>query len=267
MFDIIIPCYNSSSSIERAVLSAIHPFVNRIIVVDDGSTDESLIILESLSHVNELLVVSKSNGGPGSARNTGLQLATSEYIIFLDSDDILIKDSLFLLKEQLQGSCVDLLSVKHTTKLHGFRQNKAKSKLVAVEDLYFEVLLDGSVKSAPWSYVLSRKYLESTGLYFSDELTVYEDCLFVKMLCLSDNRPTIQISNIVTTVITVDCNSLSRSIDENKLSQFVKMLFDTKNGLNLSDLDFQLFYMCQIFGLSRNLGIRTYEKELLDELS
>ena len=266
MFDIIIPCYNSSTSIERAVLSAVHPLVNRIIVVDDGSTDESLNVLNSLSNISQLVVVSKLNGGPGSARNVGLDLTESEYIIFLDSDDILINTSLLLIKDELKGRDVDLLSVKHITKLEGFRQSKVRSKFINDEDLFFEVLLDGSVKSAPWSYVLSRNYLKKTGLYFSDELRVYEDCLFIKMLCLSDKSPSILISNIVTTVITVDNNSLSRTIDSDKLSQFVKMLFYTKNNLDLSDFDFQLFYMCQTFGLSRNLGSRKYEKIILDRL-
>ena len=82
----VIPAYNAASFIERAlrsVLAQTHR-VAEIIVVDDGSSDETAGIAEGFPGVR---VIRRANGGPGAARNTGVDAASSEWIAFLDSDD------------------------------------------------------------------------------------------------------------------------------------------------------------------------------------
>ena len=66
-----------------------------IICIDDGSTDSSKQILaEYQSKENRLRVISQKNGGQSKARNAGLEVATGEYIYFLDSDDYLDENDL-----------------------------------------------------------------------------------------------------------------------------------------------------------------------------
>lgn len=89
-FSVIIPTHNNASFVKTAVASVLkqrHPAFE-IIVVDDGSTDETAAILAGFN--DKLLYLRKANGGPGSARNTGLEHARGDYIVFLDSDDILL---------------------------------------------------------------------------------------------------------------------------------------------------------------------------------
>lgn len=88
---IIIPVYQVENYLERAVDSALAQTLEEkeIILVDDGSMDASAQICDHYAQTYpELIqVIHKENEGLGMARNTGIRLATGEYIAFLDSDD------------------------------------------------------------------------------------------------------------------------------------------------------------------------------------
>ena len=90
ILSVVIPCYNASSTIEECVLSVMDQSLTdlEIIVVDDGSTDDSLAICRSLSEEDDRIsVYTKENAGQGIARNFGMSHATGEYIAFVDADD------------------------------------------------------------------------------------------------------------------------------------------------------------------------------------
>jgi glycosyltransferase involved in cell wall biosynthesis len=89
---IIIPIYNVENYIEKTIDSAIKQTEHdiEIILVDDGSTDHSGCICDEFANVDaRIRVVHKENGGLSSARNAGTQIATSEYVMYLDGDDYL----------------------------------------------------------------------------------------------------------------------------------------------------------------------------------
>jgi glycosyltransferase involved in cell wall biosynthesis len=91
---VIINNYNYASFIAAAIESALNQSYQNIeiLVVDDGSTDESRKII--LSYGDKIKALFKSNGGQASAFNLGLSNATGEIIIFLDSDDVLLPNCL-----------------------------------------------------------------------------------------------------------------------------------------------------------------------------
>ncbi|WP_144143246.1 glycosyltransferase family 2 protein [Paraburkholderia sp. BCC1884] len=86
---VVIPYYNGSQWLERAVKSVVNQTVkaNEFIVVNDGSTPQERAALEPLTAKYGFTVLDKANGGQGSARNAGVAATTSEYISFLDQDD------------------------------------------------------------------------------------------------------------------------------------------------------------------------------------
>ena len=86
---IIMPAYNASRYVFEAVSSVLNQSYRNfeIIVVDDGSVDETPEVLESFGE--RIRVIRQHNQGPSAARNNGLQVADGSYVLFLDSDDLL----------------------------------------------------------------------------------------------------------------------------------------------------------------------------------
>ncbi|MEL0456401.1 glycosyltransferase [Flavobacteriaceae bacterium SZ-1-7] len=114
---IIVPVYNVEHYLEKCILSLIDQDLNKsdyeIIAVNDGSTDNSLAKLQGLKEVYNdnvnLKIISQENQGLSGARNSGLKVANGDYIIFVDSDDILLPSTIKSLVETSQKNQLDIL--------------------------------------------------------------------------------------------------------------------------------------------------------------
>ena len=87
---IIVPVYNTEPYLEQCLDSIINQTLEdiEIICVNDGSTDNSLSVLEEYaSKDNRIKIINQENEGPGFARNNGLKSVNGEYVLFVDSDD------------------------------------------------------------------------------------------------------------------------------------------------------------------------------------
>jgi glycosyltransferase involved in cell wall biosynthesis len=93
-FSVLIPAYNREKYVAQAVDSVLSQGFTgcEVIVVDDGSTDNTLRVLESYG--SRIRVLRQSNRGPEVARNTAAEAARGEYLVLLDSDDLLLPDAL-----------------------------------------------------------------------------------------------------------------------------------------------------------------------------
>ena len=92
---IVIPCFNHSKTLERAVASALRQSgVTEVLIVDDRSSDQSVRVAETLAaNDNRVRTLSlEVNSGPGAARNRGVAQAIGSFISFLDADDELMGD-------------------------------------------------------------------------------------------------------------------------------------------------------------------------------
>lgn len=89
LFSIIIPIYNAQNTIRRTLQSVLNQTFSsyEIIVVNDGSRDNSARILQEFAHYPQVTVLNQINAGVSAARNSGLQQASGEYVLFLDADD------------------------------------------------------------------------------------------------------------------------------------------------------------------------------------
>ena len=105
--DVIIAVYNNANTIEKAVGSALsNPEVNRVIVVDDASTDETPSVVRSLrDKVGERLAFLQldSNAGPAVARNRGLGLSDAPWVGILDGDDYFLANRFAALLDASEG--------------------------------------------------------------------------------------------------------------------------------------------------------------------
>lgn len=89
MFSVVIPLYNKELSIKNTIQSVLNQSYQNfeIIVINDGSTDESAKIVETISD-ERIRLIQQKNQGVSAARNRGIQEASNEWIAFLDGDDI-----------------------------------------------------------------------------------------------------------------------------------------------------------------------------------
>lgn len=93
---IVIPTYNRAELLIKTIESALRQTYRNfeVVVVDDGSTDHTKERLEQFAARREFRYHFKKNEGRSAARNTGARLATGEWLLFLDSDDLLLEDAL-----------------------------------------------------------------------------------------------------------------------------------------------------------------------------
>lgn len=115
---VIIAAYNAeeylSETMDSIFLQTMDNSDYEVIVVNDGSSDNTLSILNSYkANYSNLTIIDKENGGPSSARNAGLDIAKGEYIFFFDADDILELDALTSMYDAASEKQADLLIGKY----------------------------------------------------------------------------------------------------------------------------------------------------------
>lgn len=96
MVSVIVPVYNAELYLPECIKSILGQTYQNIelILVNDGSKDNSLEICKSFEHDTRVIVIDKPNGGVSSARNEGLKVSNGEYVTFVDSDDTIPSDAI-----------------------------------------------------------------------------------------------------------------------------------------------------------------------------
>ena len=104
LISVIIPLYNKESSIAQTLQSVFSQDYSdfEIVVVDDGSTDNSVEIVEAMNDPR-IRLIKQENGGPSMARNTGVKNAKGEWILFLDADDEMLPGALEFFSKKIQN--------------------------------------------------------------------------------------------------------------------------------------------------------------------
>ena len=111
LISFIIPAYNSGKTINRCIDSLIQQTLDNweAVIVNDGSTDDTLDVLKQYNNDNRIRIVNQKNAGPGIARNQGIQNARGEYVSFLDSDDYIDNCFVELLQERIINTNADVV--------------------------------------------------------------------------------------------------------------------------------------------------------------
>ena len=111
MVSVIIPIYNVEKYLAECIESVINQTFSdlEIILVNDGSTDNCREICENYKRKdNRIKLIHKSNGGPSSARNAGIDIAKGDYFTFIDSDDYIMPDMIEQLIYVSQSTDADI---------------------------------------------------------------------------------------------------------------------------------------------------------------
>ena len=169
MISVIVPVYNMEKYLEKCVRSILNQDYKDIelILVDDGSKDSSPLMCDEFEKQDERIkVIHKENGGQGSARNMGLDIAKGDYISFIDSDDWVEIDMYSNLIKLLEESGADLAICSVAINEEDGTVSEVKrvnGTLVMTKDEAFSHRFDGSeiVTDSPCNKLYKKELFES----------------------------------------------------------------------------------------------------------
>ena len=190
---IIIPVYKTEEShLRRAIESVIKQSYREIeiILVDDGSPDQSGVICDSYASIDSRIqVIHKGNGGVSSARNCGIEIATGDYIFFVDSDDTLKKDAIevLLLTAKNTNSDITICSCRHVKKQNQDMDTedcdraqgclKTVEAAEAIRNLSYNVHVYEELEpTAVWGKLYKKSVVQN--LKFNENMNIGEDFVF-----------------------------------------------------------------------------------------
>jgi len=280
---LVVPMYNSEKTIDSCVESIIKqsakPF--EVIIVDDGSDDSSYEKAKKLtSDFANFVVIKKKNGGVSSARNCGINRANGDYVMFMDSDDILHRDAIKRIEMIIKhGNCPDFIKFGYITKGGLIRRKyyfvlKQLSSVIKKDDFKKEIipnLLSTNDFSAVWNIAVKTSIVK---LLSFDEAKKYgEDRKFNADLIKSVE--TIYVDSSPLYEYRITNGSAMRTGDQEKALRQLKDVLETNDYIyNLFDcIEIDSLKKSAVSDLERFIIGNTSKKDyvayikMLDELS
>ncbi|HHU48190.1 MAG TPA: glycosyltransferase, partial [Clostridiales bacterium] len=187
LVSIIIPVYNVEPYLEHCLESIINQTYKnlQIIIVNDGSTDNSPAICDKFAEKdNRIVVIHKKNGGVSSARNVGLGISQGSYILFVDSDDWIETDMVeHLINISIETNVdVVLFGIYNEDYIQMKTYTIHFNSDLLVDKDHLLKLLPGWVKDEKINTIYGKLYLadiiKSNNIRFDESLNIAEDALF-----------------------------------------------------------------------------------------
>ncbi len=174
---IVIPVYNASRYITKcldSIWSQNLPVDDyEVICVDDGSRDDSLVVLNEIAkgHPNLRILQNPENLRAGGARNNGVRNARGEYILFIDSDDYFHEGSVLWAFEYQKSHRLDILMMDSSREELGKRSNELVHNFKNLDVMYGrEFMLKNSFPFAPWKYVFRKDLMIENNVWFEEKV-------------------------------------------------------------------------------------------------
>lgn len=196
LISIVIPMYNAKDYIVKLLDSIKRQTYQNleIIIVNDGSTDHSLELVQDFSKKDvRIKIISTKNNGVSKARNIGLTYATGEYITFLDADDYICPEMYERIMEKMMETKVDVIRCN-------FMKEDTNGNILAIGDMFDlsnQILSQKEIREKLIPYLFENKVAAYTPLIlakasvikksvsFNEEIHMMEDLLFCLNLLLS----------------------------------------------------------------------------------
>lgn len=187
---IIVPVYNAQKYIKRCVVSIISQKENdiEVILIDDGSSDNSLKILEELKkHDKRISVYTQENRGRGYTRNRGILIAKGDYIMFVDADDWIEENTISTMLEYVEKygtnyvRCACMKEIFDTGRKLKTDIIYENSKFVEKKDYkekVFNTFLNTYSLNSPCLFIVKREFLVKNDISFDIGSFYAEDFVF-----------------------------------------------------------------------------------------
>ena len=176
---VIIPVYN----VEKFILKTVESVMNQdykdveIILVDDGSPDNSAQIIDELAkRDNRIICIHKENGGVSSARNAGLKIATGEYVTFIDGDDWVEPNYISYLLDLVEKNNCEIGMNKNN--YSDYSMNSSDKEYVVEAEKAIEWIYLGDIFVAVWNKIYKMSFLRDNDILFDEKIWYGEGMLF-----------------------------------------------------------------------------------------
>ncbi len=195
ILSIVVPIYNGQNYISRCVDSLLNQNLNpknyEIILINDGSKDDSLKIATTYGEkFEQIRVIDQANVGLGATRNVGIQLATGDYIYYIDVDDYLAAGMLKTVMDQaiqykLQIITYKTLLVTDSSYPNSVNEGQEPPVLHVTDGMTYIGNL--SYKNEAWWYIVKRQFILDMGLTFVEGKWM-EDAVYTTSIFIAANR-------------------------------------------------------------------------------
>lgn len=207
----IVPIYNTEPYLPDCLESILNQSISKeIILIDDGSTDNSLLIaLEYSKKYDFITIIHNQNKGQSNARNKGLKIAQGEYIYFVDSDDYLIGDQLKYIYLTARKYDIDVVKLQAQQQIE---QNNLKSDIYLIHPAtkniepdkgiilnatdFLKNIVKNWIPAICWS-MIKRDFLEKNQLYFVENVKAEDQLFYIQLLTCSQDMRVLEIGNII----------------------------------------------------------------------
>lgn len=267
---IIIPAYNAEKYISCCLNSIFKQnikFSYEVIVINDGSIDNTLNIINSFRDNKNLVIISQENAGISATRNKGLEVASGKYIMFLDSDDLLENNSINLLLSEALENNIDIVEGNY---LFYYEDNSTVSGKPKWTEKFFIDLISNKyfiskIQGFPWGRIYSRDLWANVNfpLNFDYEDSIIQLTIFQKASTFVYIPNNIYKYRITKSSISSRLKGTEKSLD----SYFVLKYIIDQNKLIGLEMDSH-FYKLILKHLGYLLYLRTngINKSLMDSL-
>lgn len=241
LISFILPIYNVGDYLERCLDSIVNQEMEfcdyEIIAVDDGSTDDSLAVLNSYKNKTmqsgkavNLHILSQQNGGASAARNAGLKIAKGDYIWWIDGDDCIVKGCAPRLLHILQQENLDVLNFAASIMYDSGQMEELPIRQEYVDKVMsgVEFLTTVGVPPNVWSSIYKRQFLISNNLTMKEGV-VHEDLEFPPRVYYFAKR--VSLSSINAYCYLQREGSVMRTSDPKKVAKKAKDLLSICDSL------------------------------------
>lgn len=199
LISIVIPVYNMGESVEKSVRSVLKQDYGNIevILVDDGSSDNSLEICKALQKQDSRIrVFHTENRGSGPARNTGIQNAGGSYVYFPDADDCLKENALSVMMDKTENGKFDLIvfgyeSINENGKTVFEKTFPETDRLASDLRADYSQCMGGvsrlAIQGAPWNKFFSMRIIRENNVEYPPLRRHQDEGFISRYMCFAEN--------------------------------------------------------------------------------